>query len=125
MKHVLSESALEQFGTMLEEFDAAVTQGANGRTAHTATTREMVVLTKEAGAVVRAMDARNRLRYQGDRQALEQWISVRTVLGSPQGRRRTARCRTGGAAGEWDAGRGRGCEARGMRRGEAGWGTEG
>jgi hypothetical protein len=48
-------------------------------------TREMAALTKEAGAVVRAMDARNRLRFQDDRQALEQWISVRTVLGSPQG----------------------------------------
>jgi len=52
---------------------------------HTAATREMVALTKEAGAVVRAMDARNRLRYRDDRQALEQWLSVRTVLGSPQG----------------------------------------
>jgi hypothetical protein len=44
-----------------------------------------MVWTKDAGAVVRAMDARNLLRYQDDRQALEQWISVRTVLGSPQG----------------------------------------
>lgn len=85
VKHGLSASVLEQFGKMLEEFDAAVTQGATGRTVHTAATRELEALTKEAGAIVRAMDARNRLRYQDDRQALEQWISVRTVLGSPQG----------------------------------------
>jgi hypothetical protein len=85
VKHGLSESVLQQFGKTLEEFDAAVTQGANGRTAHTAATREMVALTKEASAVVRAMDARNRLRYQDERPGLEQWISVRTVLGSPQG----------------------------------------
>jgi hypothetical protein len=85
VKHGLSESVLEQFGKMLEEFDAAVTRGADGRTAHTAATRELAALTKEASAVVRAMDARNRLRFQDDRQALEQWISVRTVLGSPQG----------------------------------------
>ncbi len=86
VKHGGSASVLVQFGRILEEFDAVVTQGASGRTAHTAATRELVALTKEAGAVVRAMDARNRLRYQDDRQALEQWISVRTVLGVPQGK---------------------------------------
>ncbi len=85
VKHGLSASVLAQFGQMVAEFDAAVTQGADGRTAHTAATRELVALTKDAGAVVRAMDARNRLRYQDDRQALEQWISVRTVLGAPVG----------------------------------------
>ena len=33
--------------------------------------------------MVRAMDARIRLRYEDDRQALEQWVSVRAVLGAP------------------------------------------
>lgn len=72
-------------GKMLDEFDAtveldaltadagrvvrAVTLGTGGRTVHTAATR---------------MDARNCLRFQNDRQALEQWVSARTVLGSPQ-----------------------------------------
>jgi hypothetical protein len=93
VKHGLSASVLAQFGQMLAEFDATVTQGADGRTAHTAATRELVALTKDAGAVVRAMDARNRLRYQDDRQALEQWISVRTVLGAPLG------AKDGGTAG--------------------------
>jgi hypothetical protein len=57
--------------------------GAGGRTVHTAATRELEALTKEAAATVRAMDARIRLRYQEDRAALEQWVSVRTVIGAP------------------------------------------
>jgi hypothetical protein len=31
----------------------------------------------------KGMDARIRLRYQEDRAALEQWVSVRTVIGTP------------------------------------------
>jgi hypothetical protein len=58
--------------------------GAAGRAVHTAATRELEVLTKEGSAIVRAMDARVRLRYQDDRQATEQWISTRTVLGTPE-----------------------------------------
>jgi hypothetical protein len=85
VKHGASASVLARLGQIVAEFDAVDTQGAGGRTAHTAATRELAALTKEAGAVVRAMDARNRLRYQDDRQALEQWISVRTVLGAPTG----------------------------------------
>lgn len=85
VKHGLSDSVLVQFGKWLDEFDAAVTLGAQGRTVHTAATRELNVLTKEAQGVVRAMDARNRLRFEGDRQALELWVSARAVLGSPTG----------------------------------------
>jgi hypothetical protein len=85
VKHGLSESVLVQFGKWLDEFDAVVTMGAQGRTVHTAATRELGALTKEAQGVVRAMDARNRLRFEGDRQALELWVSARAVLGSPTG----------------------------------------
>jgi hypothetical protein len=84
VKHGLSESVLEEFGKQLDQFDAAVKLGLDGRTAHTAATRELDALTKEVGRIVRAMDARNRQRFQNDRQALEQWISARTVLGTPR-----------------------------------------
>jgi hypothetical protein len=84
VKHGLSESVLAQFGTSLDEFDAAVALGAGGRAVHTAATRELQALTKEAAVIVRAMDARNQLRFQTDRQALELWISAKTVLGSPE-----------------------------------------
>jgi hypothetical protein len=84
VKHGRSESVLARFGKLLDEFDAAVTLGAQGRTVHTAATREVKALTKEAREIVQAMDARNRLRFQDDRQVLELWVSARTVLGSPQ-----------------------------------------
>jgi hypothetical protein len=57
--------------------------GLDGCTAHAAATRELDALTKEVGRIVRAMDARNRQRFRNDRQALEQWISARTVLEPP------------------------------------------
>jgi hypothetical protein len=83
VKHGLSESALVEMERMLEQFDAAVRLGAEGRVRHTAATRELVALTKEAGRLVRAMEARVRIRYRDDRAALEQWVSARTVLGTP------------------------------------------
>jgi len=51
---------------------------------HTAATRELETLTKEAGRLVRAMDARIRVRYRNDLPALEQWVSARAVLGVPR-----------------------------------------
>jgi len=85
VKYGLSASVLEEFGKLLEEFDAAVSLGKEGRIRHTAATRELAGLTVEARKIVRAMDARNRQRFQNDREALEQWISARTVLGTPRG----------------------------------------
>jgi hypothetical protein len=87
VRYGLSESVLAQFGKSLDEYDAAVQLGAQGRTLHTAATRELAALTREARGIVRAMDARNRLRFQDDRQALEQWVSARTVLGKPSAER--------------------------------------
>ncbi len=104
VKHGLSESVLVQFGKWLDEFDAAVTMGAQGRTVHTAATRELGALTKEAQGVVRAMDARNRLRFEGDRQALELWVSARAVLGVADGGEGGGAVGAGAGRG-WDAGR--------------------
>jgi hypothetical protein len=84
VRHGLSESVLVEFERLLDQFEAAVRLGAEGRMRHTAATRELVALTKEAGRLVRAMDARVRIRYRDDRPALEQWVSARTVLGRPQ-----------------------------------------
>ena len=84
VKYGLSAAVLDQLGRQLEEFDAAMKLGQEGRTLHTAATRELRVLTKEAADLVRAMDARNRQRFQDDPQALQQWLSARTVLGIPR-----------------------------------------
>jgi hypothetical protein len=85
MKYGLSESVLEEFGRMLDEFDAAVTLGNDGRTTHTGATRELNAVASEIAQIVQVMDARNRQRFQGDGQLLGSWISASTVLGSPRG----------------------------------------
>jgi hypothetical protein len=81
VNHGLSESVLLELERMLDQYDAALRLGAEGRMRHTAATRELVALTKEAGRLVRAMDARIRVRYRNDLPALEQWVSARAVLG--------------------------------------------
>jgi hypothetical protein len=46
--HGLSESVLVEFERMLDQFDAAMRLGAEGRMRHTAATRELERLRKEA-----------------------------------------------------------------------------
>ena len=90
VKHGLSEAVLAEFGSLMNEWDAAVRLGSVGRMIHTAATRELDTLTMDAGRIIRAMDTRNRRRFQSDPQALELWTSARTVLGGragAQGRR--------------------------------------
>jgi hypothetical protein len=84
-KYGLSESVLAQFGQMLDQFDAAVTLGDNGRIVHKGATRELRSVATQIAQTVRVMDARNRQRFQDDPQALGAWLSARQVLGLPKG----------------------------------------
>ena len=84
VKHGLSMSLLVELEQKLDQFDTAVRLGAEGRIRHTAATRELAALTKDAGRVVRAMDPGIRARLRNDLPALEQWASARAVLGTPQ-----------------------------------------
>jgi hypothetical protein len=85
VKHGLSESVLEQFGRMLDEFDAAVALGIEGRTKHMGATAELRLVAAEIARTVRVMDGRNRQRFQEDGQLLASWLSARAVLGTPRG----------------------------------------
>jgi hypothetical protein len=85
VKHGLAESVLEQFVQMLDQFDAAVTLGNDGRSAHVGATRELKAVAAEIVQTVRVMDGRNRQRFQGDGQLLGAWISASTVRGAPKG----------------------------------------
>jgi hypothetical protein len=84
-KYGLSEAVLEVFGELLDQFDAAVTLGSNGRAAHTGATQELGALAVEAAQIVRAMDARNRLRFKNDMQLLGAWVNASTVFGKRTG----------------------------------------
>ncbi len=71
------------FGQLLDQFDAAVKVGSDGRAAHTGATKRLGALAQEAGQIVRAMDARNRYRFKNDEQVLGAWINASTVLARP------------------------------------------
>jgi hypothetical protein len=104
VKHGLAESVLEQFGRMLEQFDAAVVLGNNGRAAHVGATRELQSVASEIVQTVRVMDGRNRQRFQDDGQLLGAWISASTVLGSPRGGNGTTGTPAAPAGGPLEAG---------------------
>jgi mRNA-degrading endonuclease toxin of MazEF toxin-antitoxin module len=80
-KHGLAQSVLNQFVQMLDQFDAAVALGNDGRTAHVGATRDLRAVAQEIVRTVRVMDGRNRQRFAEEGQLLGSWISASTVLG--------------------------------------------
>jgi hypothetical protein len=95
-KYGQSDAVLEVFGQLLDEFEAAVKLGNEGRTAHTGATKRLAALAVEAGRIVRAMDARNRIRFKQDPQLLGAWITASSVIARPT----TAGAGEGPAAGK-------------------------
>jgi len=85
VKHGLSESVLEQFGRMLDEFDAAVALGIEGRSKHMGATAQLRFLAVEIARAVRVMNGRNRQRFEENGQALAAWLAASAVLGTPRG----------------------------------------
>jgi len=83
LKYSLSQSVLDEFLQKLDEFDAAIALGNEGRTAHIGATREIGSVAREIVRVVRLMDGRSRQRFAGQEQLLGSWISASTVLGTP------------------------------------------
>jgi hypothetical protein len=69
-KFLLSGAVLEVFGQLLDQFDAAVKLGSDGRATHIGATKRLEALAREAGQIVRVMDARNRHRFKHDEQVL-------------------------------------------------------
>ncbi len=84
LKHGLSQSVLDEFVQVLEQFDSAIALGNEGRTAHVGATRELRGVASEIVRSVHVMDARNRQRFAQDGQLLGSWISASTVLGIPR-----------------------------------------
>lgn len=84
VKHGLSQSVLDEFVQMLDQFDEAVALGNDGRAAHVGATRELRALGQSIFRAVRVMEARNRQRFAGNEQLLGSWLSARTVLRTPR-----------------------------------------
>jgi hypothetical protein len=83
-KYGLAQSVLDEFVQTLEQFDAAMALGNDGRTAHMGATRELRSAAVEIVRTVRVMDGRNRQRFADQDQLLGSWISASTVLGRPR-----------------------------------------
>jgi hypothetical protein len=96
VKHGLSQSVLDELFRMLDQFDAAIALGDDGRTAHVGATRELVAAASEIVRTVRVMDGRNRQRFADQEQLLGSWISASTILGT----RRTSTEPEGGTPAE-------------------------
>jgi hypothetical protein len=81
LKYGGSESVIELFGQLLDQYEAAASLSSQGRAAHTGATGELKLLAAEIVQVVRAMDVRSRVRFKDDRQLLGAWINASTVFG--------------------------------------------
>ena len=95
-KHGLAQSVLDQFVQLLDQFDAAVALGNDGRMAHVGATRELRAVASEIVRTVRVMDGRNRQRFAEDGQLLGSWIGASTVLGTPRAGSQAAEEKDGG-----------------------------
>jgi hypothetical protein len=81
----LSEAVMEVFGQLLDQFDLVVKLGTDGRARHTGATKRLQALALEAGQIVRVMDARNRMRFRNDQQALGAWVNASRITARPAG----------------------------------------
>jgi hypothetical protein len=81
----LSDAVMEVYGELLDQFDAAVKLGTDGRARHTGATKQLRALALEAGRIVRVMDARNRIRFKNDQQSLGEWINASRITARPVG----------------------------------------
>ena len=78
------QSVVDEFTQQIDQFDAAITQGNDGRSAHVGATLELQSVAQEIARTVRVMDARNRQRFAGDPQLLGAWLYASTVHGRPR-----------------------------------------
>ena len=74
---------MEVFGQLLDQFDVMVKLGTDGRAKHTGATKQLRALALEAGQIVRVMDARNRMRFKNDQQALGAWVNASRIVARP------------------------------------------
>ncbi len=84
IKHGLSETVLDNLVQALDQFDAAVEQGLEGRRAHVGASAELRSLANEIVQVVRVMDGLNRYRFNSDAELLAAWESASNVAGPPK-----------------------------------------
>jgi hypothetical protein len=76
VKYGLAESVLDGIQQALDQFDAAVTQGADARQAHVQATADLHRLAGEIVRIVNLLDAYNEVRFADQPQVLAAWKSA-------------------------------------------------
>lgn len=84
VKHGLADTVLANLVQALDQFDAAVEQGSEGRQAHVGASAELRAVADEVVQVVRVMDGLNRYRFMNDAELLAAWDSASNVLATPK-----------------------------------------
>jgi hypothetical protein len=84
VRHGLVEAVLENLTQALDQFDAAVEHGSEGRQAHVGASAELNAVADEIVQVVRVMDGLNRYRFMSDAELLAAWESASNVQATPR-----------------------------------------
>ena len=83
-KYGLVETALESLVQSLDQFDAAVEQGAVGRRAHVGASAQLQAVADEIVQMVGAIGGLNHYRFVNDAELLAAWESASNVLATPR-----------------------------------------
>jgi hypothetical protein len=84
VKYGLVDAVLEGLGHALDEFDAAVEQGAHGRQAHVGASSDLEAVASEVVQVVNVMDGMNRFRFAGQPEPLSAWEKASSITATPR-----------------------------------------
>jgi hypothetical protein len=83
IRHGLSTTVLDALSQGLDQFDAAVKQGTEGRRAHIGASADLDAVAAEIVQIVRVMDGLNRVRFTDDDELLPAWVYASTVGATP------------------------------------------
>ena len=84
VKHGMVEDVLDSLVQALDQFDAAVERGSEGRTAHVGASAELRAVADEVVQVVGVMNGLNRYRFMNDPELLAAWESASNVVAAPR-----------------------------------------
>jgi len=84
VKYGLADTVFDGLTQALDQFDAAVEQGMQGRRTHIGASAELNALAAEVVQVVKLMDGLNRFRFAKDPESLAAWESASSVVATPR-----------------------------------------
>ena len=84
VKYGLADTVFDGLTQALDQFDAAVEEGTQGRRTHIGASAELNALAAEVVQVVKLMDGLNRFRFAKDPESLAAWESASSVVATPR-----------------------------------------